>query len=106
ARTGARRGELMALRWSDIDWGRSTLTIRRALAQVPGLGVRVKATKTEQERTITLDPVTIGALDQHRRRLAKRSARAGGQLVADGPMFADLAADPNGTVPRKPDWLS
>ncbi len=32
--TGARRGELCALRWSDIDWNRRTLTIARSLTVV------------------------------------------------------------------------
>ncbi len=32
--TGARRGELCALRWSDVDWERATLTVARSLTVI------------------------------------------------------------------------
>ena len=34
AKTGMRRGEFMGLRWHDIDFGRSTITIRRRRSQL------------------------------------------------------------------------
>lgn len=108
ARTGMRRGELMAVRWSDIDWDRGTLRVHRALSQVPKKAVTEKATKTDQERTITLDVITIDALSRHRMALRRRARSLGVELSlsADGPVFADIGMDATGRVPRKPDWFS
>ncbi len=52
--TGARRGELLALRWTDIDFERATLTIRGALTQTKG-GVAEKGTKTDRVRGVALE---------------------------------------------------
>jgi len=57
ASTGARRGEMCALRWSNLDPKRMTLTIERSIAEVPG-GIREKSTKDHAERRISLDPDT------------------------------------------------
>lgn len=43
--TGARRGEVCGLRWSDIDRGSRTMSIQRSVASVAG-GTVVKDTKT------------------------------------------------------------
>ena len=45
--TGARRGELCALRWSDVDWTRRTLRIARSLTVI-GSRVSEGPTKTHQ----------------------------------------------------------
>ncbi len=49
ARTGMRRGELIALDWSDVDFSRRTLTVRRAYA-----GGEIGTPKNHRERTIPL----------------------------------------------------
>jgi integrase len=54
--TGARRGEIMALRWSDLDAVNKTLRIERALEQTDEFGVRFKGpNKASHKRTITID---------------------------------------------------
>jgi integrase len=54
--TGCRRGELLALRWSDFDPIAKTLRIERALDETKAHGLRIKGPKTERgKRTITLD---------------------------------------------------
>ncbi|MDR8413073.1 tyrosine-type recombinase/integrase [Nonomuraea sp. 3-1Str] len=45
-RTGMRRGELLGLRWSDLNLTSGTLTIRQALQYVPGTGLIISPTKT------------------------------------------------------------
>ena len=52
--TGARRGELCALRWSDINWQRRVLTIVRSLTVIDGVATE-GPTKTHQRRTVALD---------------------------------------------------
>ena len=67
--TGARRGEVCGLRWSDIDLPGSTVTIRRSVASVAG-GTVVKETKTHAARRIAVDAETLDALARRRERAA------------------------------------
>ncbi len=69
--TGARRGELCGLRWRNVDLTRGVITIRRAIAQVRG-ETEEKDTKTHQRRHVTVDPGTVEALTEHRRRCEER----------------------------------
>lgn len=59
--TGLRRGELLALRWTDLDLARRTLTVRHALTVVGGVQ-RLKPPKTSRIRTLHLDAVTVARL--------------------------------------------
>lgn len=63
---GARRGEVAALKWSDIDWTAGTVTICRALSKTVTAGVLVKPTKTGNVRAVKLSPMALRALQsQH-----------------------------------------
>jgi integrase len=62
ARLGTRRGETVGLRWSDIDYARATLTVRRSVSQTKADGVEVKSTKTRKVRQIPLDDDTLTEL--------------------------------------------
>ena len=59
--TGARRGELLALTWSDIDWIGRRVTVGKSLEQTKK-GLRVKATKSGKPRGFTLPQSAITAL--------------------------------------------
>lgn len=60
--TGIRKGELLALEWS--DYRKKTLDINKAISNSP-LGLEVAATKTKSSiRLISLDDKTCGILDQ------------------------------------------
>ena len=59
--TGTRRGELCAIRWTDIDVARQDLLIERAYAIRGGQKV-IKATKTHQRRLVAVDPATVELL--------------------------------------------
>lgn len=71
--TGARRGELCALRWSAVDLDRCVLRLRQSVARKPG-GWYLKDTKTHQHRRVALDPVTVELLLEHRARYEERVA--------------------------------
>lgn len=63
AACGARRNELLALRWTDLDVTAKKLRIERALEQTKKFGIRVKPPKTKRgSRTIDLDDLTIAML--------------------------------------------
>jgi integrase len=99
AATGARRGELLAFRWSDIR-GRK-VSIVRSLSQTKQ-GLHFKGTKTERPRPVELPPSIVGPLEAHRRRQAQFREEFGPDYRAD----LDLVfANPDGT-PLKPDSIS
>lgn len=74
--TGMRRGELSALRWRHIDLRTGTILIQRANSQVKSV-VREKSTKTQQQRRVAIDEVTVGLLTEHRQRWEQRCADLG-----------------------------
>jgi integrase len=68
AEEGGRRGETLALRWSDIDFNAGTVTIQRVIS-IGDDGVRVRAaTKAKNNRTVAVSPMTLGHLRAHRER--------------------------------------
>ncbi len=64
--TGARRGEILGLRWSDIDLKAGRLTVNQSLERLRGK-TTLKPPKTAgSRRTITLPALTVEALSAHR----------------------------------------
>ena len=62
-----RRGEILGLRWSDIDFENSRLTVNQALGQTRQSGLKFKPTKNKKShRTIKLPECLIAALIEHR----------------------------------------
>lgn len=64
--TGCRRGELLALEWSDIDLESHTISISKSLEQTKA-GVRKKSTKSGKPRIMTVPEIAIRALAEHRK---------------------------------------
>jgi len=89
--TGARRGEIAAMRWSDIDLDKATARIERALEQSKS-GIRVKLPKSKAgRRSISLPAFVISALHEHRReQLELRLKLGAGPLPSDAPVFGDI----------------
>jgi integrase len=56
--TGARQGELLALRWEDFDWDRGEVHIRRSLAQIKGKFL-LKEPKSKRGRRVVEVPVFV-----------------------------------------------
>lgn len=103
ALTGARRGELCALRWTDIDWEHSTVTIARSVYETPGGGWAEKGTKTHQIRTIGLDGLAIAVLKRHRLAVDTLADDLGLEVQPDGFVFS---RSPVGAEPIRPDVVS
>jgi integrase len=73
--TGARRNEILALRWSDVDFIAKTLRIERALEETEAHGLRYKVPKTERgTRTITIDDGLLELLRAERERHQRLAA--------------------------------
>lgn len=63
--TGIRRGECVGIKWKDIDFKNSTLTIARCVTYTPEAGVTVSTPKTDNSvRTIPLMPSTLNLLQE------------------------------------------
>jgi integrase len=75
ATTGMRRGEVLGLRWHDIDLEVGQLTVRHVLTVVEGRPVVTEPKTAKGRRTIALDGSTVAALRRHRvRQLEERVA--------------------------------
>jgi integrase len=71
--TGLREGELLALRWEDIDLEESKLSVRRSLS-VTKAGLSFNAPKSaKSRRSVQLTARAVDALRQHR--VAQNSER-------------------------------
>ena len=83
--TGARRGELLALHWSDVDFENHRITIRHTLEELNGQH-RLKPPKTKAGRRIVgISEAAVSALRDHQARMM-REGLAGCDIV-----FCDLA---------------
>ncbi len=99
ALTGLRRGELVALRWSDIDLDGGVLTVARSVSAVDGKTIEGE-TKTHRVRRVALDEVAAEGV-----RLMQAHQRAFAADV-DVPLVPDprlLTYDPRGEEPAHPD---
>lgn len=65
AMTGMRRGEILGLRWNDLDLDRSRLSVRQALVSV-GYEIVHSTPKSHSARVIDLDAKTVDQLRAHR----------------------------------------
>ncbi len=99
AALGARRGEVLALRWKDIVDGRAT--IARSLTQTKE-GVSFKSTKTEDVRVLGIPTEARGALEAHRKRQDEFRQQFGPTYRTDLDL---IFCNPDGT-PLKPDSVS
>ena len=64
--TGLRQGELLGLKWGDLDWSTYQLNIKRQVQRVPGRGLVFSDPKTSAgRRMILLGPDTILSLKEH-----------------------------------------
>jgi len=117
--SGLRLSELLALRWSDIDFKAQTLTVSRAIEQTNAYGLAIKEPKSKRSRrTIGIDPTVIAILRaEHNKHLRLRAgvgmdamvSLAAVRLPADALVFP-ITVPHNGlldlTAPRNPRGLT
>ncbi|WP_254910264.1 tyrosine-type recombinase/integrase [Micromonospora sp. NBS 11-29] len=101
--TGARRGELAALRWHHLDLAAGVLTLRRSAYLDEHGQLQEKDTKTHQQRRVALDPETIEVLRELHGRYVDRLA----QLDADAdPADYVFSPDPDNSRGYRPDTIT
>ena len=96
ATTGARRGQLLALRWSDVDLDQGALSIQRALIEGPHGPVLVP-TKTRRSYRVALDTATRELLRAHHFRMPDE---------AKGLDRFVFSSDLDGTKPLLPNFVT
>lgn len=67
AYTGLRRGELLALRWSDVDFANQLVRVHRSVS-LTSKGAVEGTTKNHKERFVSIDASTVEVLQAHRLR--------------------------------------
>jgi len=101
--TGARRGELCALRWNDLNIKTGTLTIARSVVGQRNDDLIEKGTKTHSSRRISLDPATLSSITAQRDRNVARAEEFGVRLPAKAFVFSDSA---DSTAPWRPNRVT
>lgn len=103
ATTGARRGELCALRWTDIDLEHGSALIARSLVEGQGSELIEKDTKTHASRRVALDDASIGELERQHERSLQRAASCRSSLRKSAHVFS---LDPDGRRPWVPNEVT
>ncbi|MGF7238227.1 MAG: tyrosine-type recombinase/integrase [Frankia sp.] len=85
---GLRRGELLGLRWTDVDLGTRTLTVRCSVQRAAGQ-LRIVEPKTRTSRRVIPLPATaVKALEEHEVRQANEREKAGKAWQDNNLIFA------------------
>ncbi|MCZ7525752.1 MAG: site-specific integrase [Acidimicrobiia bacterium] len=94
ALTGMRRGELVALRWADVDLDAQTVTVARSVGK--GLdGTHVKEPKSDAgRRTVELDGPLVDVLRRHRQAQLERRLALGEGWRDHDLVFCEVDGSP------------
>ena len=84
AYTGARRGEVLALRWSDMSFELRSVTIARSITE----RMEVKATKNDKSRRISMPEPLVAILKAHQAQQEKEKAVLGSAYRDEDLVFA------------------
>ncbi len=92
--TGLRMGELLGLRWEDVDLGGATLRVAQGVASTGGPAF-VQAPKSKlSARTIALPAAVTAALQARRERQTEERQKAGGRWRDHGLVFPTSRGTP------------
>lgn len=92
--SGMRRGELLGLRWDDVDLDGAALRIRRARVSVNHAVLESLPKTAKSARSLALDPHTVTVLRSHRKRQLEDRLAAGEAWTETGLLFVDALGEP------------
>jgi integrase len=90
AYTGCRRGEVVALRWSDISFENKSVNIARSLPE----RMTFKAPKSDRARTLRMGPSLCATLQAHRAAQAEQRRECGANYKDEDLVFAHADGSP------------
>ena len=94
ATCGMRMGELLGLKWDDVDFGRRTLTVQRQLQWLRGEPTFTTPKSEKSRRTIPLPEVAYAALQDHRAKQGEERRQAGDAWKEHGLVFTTTIGTP------------
>jgi integrase len=94
AMTGMRRGEILGLRWSDINLATGRLSVQRSRLSVAYEIVESEPKTAKSRRSIALDSVTVSELKKHRKRQLEERLAAGELWHESDDLFTDEVGRP------------
>ena len=90
--TGLRLGEVLGLRWQDVDFEAGTITVQRAMARSANGGFALAEPKTAKSRRMLILPAgALDALRRQRARQAEARLAAGTAWQSSRLVFTDTA---------------
>jgi len=106
ALSGLRQGELMGLRWQDVDLEAGILHIRQTCQWLPRQGFIFRQPKTYRSaRPVALSPASAQRLRQHRLRQLEERLAAGPAYQDGGLVFANALGAPLHPTNLRRTWL-
>lgn len=93
-RLGLRIGELLGLRWQDVDFEARRLHVRHSLSMYKGRVLQPPKTRAST-RTLPLSPILVGHLHAHRARQLELQLQAGPGWIDGGFVFTTKTGRPS-----------
>ena len=100
--TGMRQGQLLGLRWRDIDWATRRAFVRHTLVRLHGRWWLGEPKTARSERSIELTDATHDLLRAHRDRQAEVVATAGRRLTGDDLVSPTRPVSRRGAATSRP----
>jgi integrase len=97
---GGRRGELHAVRFTDVDTKKRVIELRRNYVRAGGVWMEKASTKTGRGRYIDIDEATLSLIEVQQERLKAVALTVGCELPKNAFLFSK---EPDGSAPWSPE---
>ena len=92
--TGARKGELIALTWDNIDLKTGTIIIKQSNYKLTGEEIKTKTTKSGKIRWVSIPPYCVSLLKDYRVHQMQEQIKAGDQWNDENWVFTQWNGKP------------
>lgn len=80
--TGMRRGEIAAIKWSEVDLDKQIVLVKHSVTKSPD-GLKLKTTKSGKSRNIAISQSLVSALRKQQVKLKEQQLKFGGKYKED-----------------------